>query len=83
MCYKGDEVLIMNNDNLEDAKKIKREKKKKELRKQLSKIIVESEKMLYKGKKIIIVVIITALEVLANLLTLMDEDNRDDENDWR
>lgn len=83
MCYKGDEVLIMNNDNLEDAKKIKREKKKKELRKQLSKIIVESEKMLYKGKKIIIVVIIPALEVLANLLTLMDEDNRDDENDWR
>lgn len=73
----------MNNDNLEDAKKIKREKKKKELRKQLSKIIVESEKMLYKGKKIIIVVIIPALEVLANLLTLMDEDNRDDENDWR
>ena len=83
MCYKGDEVLIMNNDNLEDLKKIKREKKKKELRKQLAKIIVESEKMLYKGKKIIIVVIIPALEVLANLLTLMDEDNRDDENDWR
>ena len=49
----------------------------------MSKIIVESEKMLYKGKKIIIVVIIPALEVLANLLTLMDEDNRDDENDWR
>lgn len=73
----------MNNDNLEDLKKIKREKKKKELRKQLAKIIVESEKMLYKGKKIIIVVIIPALEVLANLLTLMDEDNRDDENDWR
>ena len=75
--------MIMNNDNLEDLKKIKREKKKKELRKQLAKIIVESEKMLYKGKKIIIVVIIPALEVLANLLTLMDEDNRDDENDWR
>ena len=72
----------MNNDN-DELKRIKREKKKKEFRKQLAKIIVESEKMLYKGKKIIIVVIIPALEVLANLLTLMDEDNRDDENDWR
>ena len=70
----------MNGENLEDLKKYKREKTKKEFRKKITKIVVEGEKMLYKGKKIIIVVIIPALEVLANLLTLMDEDDYDNDN---
>ena len=70
----------MNGENLEDLKKYKREKTRKEFRKKITKIVVEGEKMLYKGKKIIIVVIIPALEVLANLLTLMDEDDYDDDN---
>ena len=70
----------MNGENLEDLKKYKREKTRKEFRKKITKIVVEGEKMLYKGKKIIIVVIIPALEVLANLLTLMDEDDYDNDN---
>ena len=73
----------MKHDNLEELNKFKREKKKKEFKKTLTKIVVESEKVLYTGKKLIIVVIIPALEVLANLLTLMDENDRDDnDSNW-
>ena len=57
-----------------------KEDRKRELKKKLTKVVIETEQLLYKGKKIIIVVVIPALEVLANLLTLMDEDDRDDEN---
>lgn len=72
----------MSNGNLEDLKKYKREQKKKEIRKKISKVIVESERTLHKGKKIIIVVVIPALEVLANLLRLLDEEDDRNDNDW-
>lgn len=67
----------MNNENLENLKKFKRDRRNKELKKKLTKIVVEGEKYLYKGKKLMIVVIIPALEILANLLTIMD--NNDDD----
>lgn len=57
-----------------------KEDRKRELKKKLTKVVTETEQLLYKGKRIIMVVVIPALEVLANLLMLMDEDDRDDEN---
>lgn len=69
-CVQKEKVLMKEN----------KEDRKRELKKKLAKVVTETEQLLYKGKKIIIVVVIPALEVLANLLTLMDEDDRDDEN---
>ena len=69
-CVQKEKVLMKEN----------KEDRKRELKKKLTKVVIETEQLLYKGKKIIIVVVIPALEVLANLLTLMDEDDRDDEN---
>ena len=69
-CVQKEKVLMKEN----------KEDRKRELKKKLAKVVIETEQLLYKGKKIIIVVVIPALEVLANLLTLMDEDDRDDEN---
>ena len=72
----------MRDEKIENLKKYKREQQKKELRKKLAKFVVESEKVLYRGKKIIIVVVIPALEVLANLLTLLDEEDIDNDSKW-
>ena len=69
-CVQKEKVLMKEN----------KEDRKRELKKKLTKVVTETEQLLYKGKRIIIVVVIPALEVLANLLTLMDEDDRDDEN---
>lgn len=68
----------MKRENVENLEKFKREKRRKDFQRNLTKFITVSEKALYRGKKLMIVVIIPALEVLANLLTLIDENNRDD-----
>ena len=70
----------MDNRNVENLKEYKREQRRRKIRKTLAQFVVNSEKVLYHGKKWIVVVLIPMLEVLANILTLMDDDHQDDHN---
>lgn len=59
-----------------------REQKREDFKKTVTKIVVNGEKALYKGKKLMIVVVIPLLEVLANLLSLMEDDDYNNGGRW-
>ena len=59
-----------------------REQKREDFKKTVTKIVVDGEKALYKGKKLMIVVVIPLLEVLANLLSLMEDDDYNNGGRW-
>lgn len=59
-----------------------REQKREDFKKTVTKIVVKGEKALYKGKKLMIVVVIPLLEVLANLLSLMEDDDYNNGGRW-
>lgn len=69
----------MSNKNIEKMKEYMRMINKKQVKKTLSKVVVNGEKTLYYGRKWIVVVMIPLLEVMANVLALMDA--TDDEDD--
>lgn len=68
-----------------DIREYKRVINRRNVRKGLGKLIDNSEKFLYHGKKWIIVVFIPTLQIMANILALLNEEEEINEYDdqWR